>query len=325
LRLPRDLFEPPTTGPYAFAESLLVHTRGNVIILEFISHDDEGTLWVEDEESEGWLPALLPLRADLARGDARALYLAWLAGIAAGAFGGEHDDEDLDEDGFDDEELDLEAVEPPVPSGLGHLSPALATLATFLRVDEDLLAAAAAASPELPAAPAPEDLQLWIATLPSAEKDALLLQLASNTARAQAGLLRRCQEATAPPAEAAAGKRTVAQLLTAAREHAAVRLHQQARQQAAAQARREREAAAARTRHLDSLAGQEEALWGQVAVLIEASRAKEYDQAMQLLADLRDLSARDHQEALFTARLGALRDQYPKRRGLHERLRRAGL
>ena len=42
--------------------------RGHVIV-EFESQDEEGTGWIEDEDAEAWLPALLPLRAELARGD----------------------------------------------------------------------------------------------------------------------------------------------------------------------------------------------------------------------------------------------------------------
>jgi hypothetical protein len=139
MRLPRVLFDPRAAQAYAGEDSLIVHDKGDVVILEFISHDDEGGGWIEDEEAESWMPALLPLRAELAGGDARALYLAWLAGAAAGL-------------------LEDEETEPPVPPGLGRLSASLTALAAFLRVGDDLLSVAAVHSPEPPEQPLPGEL-----------------------------------------------------------------------------------------------------------------------------------------------------------------------
>jgi len=44
-------------------------------------------------------------------------------------------------------EVDEGEAQPPVPPGLGKLSAAQESLADFLRIDADLLAAAAAAAP----------------------------------------------------------------------------------------------------------------------------------------------------------------------------------
>lgn len=308
VRLPREGFEPATAEPYISEDSLEVHTQGNVVVLEFVSQLEESEFWVDEEETQGWLPALLPLRAELASGDTRALYLAWLAGIYA-----------------DDDEREDDALEPPVPPGLGQLSPALTTLAEFLRLDEDLLAVAAAASPDLPAPPALEDLHLLIQSLPDAEKDALLLLLADDAPRAQARLWRQFRQTTALPPPPSAERRLVAEMLTASEAHAVVRLRQEAEQEAAEQARREQAEAAARASYLATLAGREEALWNQVDALVQVARTKEYDQALQILVDLRDLSERDEQGEAFADRLDALREKYPTRRGLHDRLARAGL
>ena len=134
LRLPARLLDPETTRLYAGDAVLTAQTKGDSVILDFSSEDEGGAGWDEDEEASNWMPALLPLRADLAGGDRRALYLAWLAGARAGLL---EDDE----------------TEPPVPPGLGSLSASLRALADFLRVDEDLLAVAAAQSADLPAGP----------------------------------------------------------------------------------------------------------------------------------------------------------------------------
>lgn len=308
LRLPRADFEPSLAQPYAVEFSFDVHERDDVVILDFDSEggDDEDYYWITDEEAAAWLPALLPLRAELARGDTRALYLGWLGAAFT------HEEED-------------EVVEPPAPPGLGELSPALKTLASFLRISEDLLAIAAANSPALPAAPSDDDLRQWISRLPADEKDALLVALAADAPRAQADLTRRFHQEMSPPLPAHAGGRRLVQMLAAAEEHAKVRLRREAAEEAAEQARREREAAAAREAYLDSIAGKEEALWEQIPSLIAAMQAREYEQAVQLLTDLRDLAARHDRAGDFTARLAALRQEYAKRRGLMTRLDKAGL
>jgi len=78
------------------------------------------------------------VRAELAAGDLRPLYLAWLA-----AFGTWERDEDAS--GYH-EENDLE---PPVPAGLGTLTAPQRALADFLRLGTGLLTIAAEASPPL--------------------------------------------------------------------------------------------------------------------------------------------------------------------------------
>jgi hypothetical protein len=83
-------------------------------------------------------------------------------------------------------------------------------------VNDKLLAVAARQSPAMPAPPSVEDLQRWIAGLPTAEKDALLLHLAGNGPQAQAEITRRFHQATMPSLESYAGERTVAQLLAEA-------------------------------------------------------------------------------------------------------------
>src|SRR3954469_20884102 len=99
LRLPRRLLANTTAERYAVEGPVDVHVKGDHLILEFISRDEEGSGWIEDADAAAWLPALLPLRDDLDNGDLRALYLAWLAGVWSG--------------GLDDAEQ-----EPPIPAGL---------------------------------------------------------------------------------------------------------------------------------------------------------------------------------------------------------------
>ena len=154
------------------------------------------------EEDDGLMASLVPLRGELAGGDLRPLYLAWLGRAQAG-------------------ELDPDAVEPPPPPGLGSLTAPQEALADFLRLDRDLLLAAAAGGP--PSSPPMDvgDLRAWVRELPESKKSELLVGLlrgdgdrlrsdivrdVRRTAKASAGLVRR------PP-------RTVASIV----EHGAMR------------------------------------------------------------------------------------------------------
>src|SRR3954452_4369625 len=120
-RLPWRALDPATARLYCRGEAADARVVGEHVVLEFDSEDEEGEWWVEEEDES--LSALLPLRADIAGGDLRALYLGWLLCVQAG-------------------ELDDDEVEPPCPPGLRRLSAPLEAFATFLRVDRDLLDAA---------------------------------------------------------------------------------------------------------------------------------------------------------------------------------------
>ncbi|MGH8490649.1 MAG: hypothetical protein ACREXS_17745 [Gammaproteobacteria bacterium] len=82
---------------------------------------------------------------------------------------------------------------------------------------------------------------------------------------------------------------------------AAERQRIKAEKAAKEKARREREAAVARAQHLDEIAGKEPALWNKVEGLIATKQPKNYDQAVELLADLRDLAARGFPAACRSA------------------------
>ena len=78
--------------------------------------------------------------------------------------------------------------------------------------------------------------------------------------------------------------------------------------------------AVARAQHIERLVGQEPALWQQVDALIATKRPTEYDQAITLLKDLRDLAGRCGQTADFAARLDQLRASHARKPGLMQRL-----
>jgi len=114
------------------------------------------------------------------------------------------------------------------------------------------------------------------------------------------------------------------QLLRGAERAAAERRRAAARKAAREKARQEREAALTRARHLDDLAAREPAIWSQLERLVAAGHPKRYDQAVELLADLRDLAARKG-GAGFQKRLAELRAAHARKPAFLARLREAGL
>ena len=83
LRLPRDLLDREVVENYCAADQARAWgTVDDSIVLDFTS-DDEGR-WSEfDYDAEALLSALVGVRAELAAGDRRPLYLAWLAAYGA--------------------------------------------------------------------------------------------------------------------------------------------------------------------------------------------------------------------------------------------------
>jgi hypothetical protein len=172
-------------------------------------------LWSETEEpEEEWfedgqlLASLTPLRAELLRGDRRVAYLAWLLAVQAG-------------------ELDLDTPEPRVPHGLDGPSASLAALISFLRVDPNLLAAAAEAG--VKDAGEMERFRSWVERLPAQEQQRWLLRAADNLDLAVGSALLGEFRRAHPPLAADQG-RTVGQVLDRAEERRAERRRKSIRQ-----------------------------------------------------------------------------------------------
>ncbi len=201
-RLPCDLLDPDVVEDYCVDDQVSAWVTDEFIVLGFISEDEAGE-FDSDDDAEALLSAIVGVRTELAAGDLRPLYLAWLA--AYGAW--ERDEDAFDRDADDD-------LEPPVPPGLGTLTAAQRALADFLRLDNDLLATAARTSPPLEkVADDPNDLADWVAHLPVTEKDRLLRRVVQGEAtRVRMEMLRRYRGDNAPTIPVPA-RRTVAHLL----------------------------------------------------------------------------------------------------------------
>jgi len=247
---------------------------------------------------------LLPIRADLRLGDLRALYSGWLLAVQ--------------NDAGDDEQ-----PEPPLPAGLRSLSGPLKSLTRFLGLERDSLAAATKFSASLEVSAPPKDaLSRWISSLPELQKNMVLLQAASGEdPHGIAGLVSRFErECLRMEASAPLPHRTAGELRAAADQRAKDQERREEVRLRLEQERQEKEKAAARARHLDALEEREAEAWGQVDRLVATKRPKDYDSAVNLLVDLRDLAERKGASADLRERLLALRAHHAAKPSFLRRL-----
>ncbi len=305
IRLPQGLLDLAVAERYCTGDAASAWAAGEHVILS-LSSEDEDEYW---GEGEGRLASIALVRSELAAGDLRLLYLAWLLSVQA-------------------EEVGDEEAEPPLPPGLRTLSAPLRAVADFLRLDEDLLMAAATARAEVQTvAESAGELARWIEDLPGAEKDALLLQaVRGEGSQVQAVLQRRFRAERSPGSTPAdAGTRTAGELRDAATARREERERVAAERKAEDLARQARAAAAAREQRLDALALREEQAWQHVDSLIGTKKPREYDEAVAVLLDLQALAERDGNGNAFSQRFRQLREQHLRKPSLIQRFDNAGL
>jgi hypothetical protein len=305
LRLPLSWLDLDTTSEYCNDETFSARRSGKNIVLEFHSED-----W------DGWpsLAALIGVRAELAAGDLRPLYLAWLAGTC------------YIDDEYEDGPPGDGAVEPPIPAGLAHLTAAQRTLADFLRVDQDLLKVAAQASEKIVSATAADRdmaMESWINGLTAKQKDQTIRRLLSEDhSRTRTEILRALQPRAPKPSTA---RRSVSSLLAGATSLADIRETEHQRELERQRELREQEAQRQRENRLAMLSDRGERPWSEVADLIAAKKPSSYDSAVRLLTDLAEISRRRGRTTEFAKRLAELRSTHHRKPSLIDRLNAAEL
>ena len=216
-----------------------------------------------------------------------------------------------------------------MPPGLGELSAPLHSLIEFLGIDEDLVEVAALTSPPLNAGPSRKELNAWMRKLPQKEKEDLLVAAASEEGeRWKTELLQRFrrQSTTLVPSKAVATqRRTVADLLGATNARTKERAKRTEVQRAQESARRNAEEEASRARYLEQLAMREDETWNEVATLILKRQPIEYDKAVALISDLRDIALRHGNVAAFQSALEQLRQKHHAKESFLRRLAEAKL
>lgn len=302
LKLPASLLDPEVIDVYDGDDYSLFRTSGDHVILTVGGQEyDEWNGWMDD-----WsLSDIIGLRDELARGDLRCLYLAWLI---------DHNYDEIEYANLEDEAAD---IEPPVPPGLSHLTESQKSFANLFGLDEDIIAVAASASLPLQRKKENRDgFQAWLMALPPAEKDELLTKLVEERGRSVAmELSNRFERESSPTSRvgASAPRRTVKELTRLRVAYREDRIR-----------REEEAAAAARKKHLDDLASRLPAAWRQVEELAEAKKVNLYDQAIKILVDLQDLATRGDIPD-WNVRMPEFRMRHFTKKALLERLDRAGL
>jgi hypothetical protein len=289
LRLPAAMVDHRALRPYFPGGAATLMKTGRYVVLDLHSESEDP----EDDMSDGGrLGALAPLRAGLLQGDLSVAYLAWLLAVQS-------------------DEVRAGTREPPVPARLATPSAPLSAFAEFLRIDRDLLRAASEGSraSNIDAA----SLRRWLKTVPTRDKDRWLLRAV-------------CHHQELPTAEILAAfrrqdgavsskGRTVADIRERAEEIRRAREREEARHAAQSRARAE----AVRGKRIDALERQGDKVWNRLDMLVDL---KEYEEAIRLTIDLRDLGQRIGRSATFEARLNELRKRHPRRRGYLDEVKR---
>jgi hypothetical protein len=305
LRLPQERVDFKQLKSILPGKSAHVRSAGKFVIVSFESEVESDDDW---DDGTGWMGSLVSLRSDLLRGDLRCLYLGWLHSVEC-------------------HEFSEDTLEPPVPAGLRELSAPLDSFIEFLGIDGDLVEVAASASAPLKEGPSQKELATWVRGLPANEKENLLIDFLSESGeRSRLELLQRFQRENAVAArDSAIVRRTVKNLLTAARVRADERAKQLSAKRAADAARKKAKDEADRTVHLEGLAKREKVVWKQVEAYIQKRQPKDYERAVILLVDLYDLAVRQGDETGFQLTMEELRQTHAAKGAFLRRLAKANL
>lgn len=305
LRLPASLLDPKIAKPYCVAETLSCWQKKDFVVLSFEADLEDS----EPDDAESSLASLVTIRSDLMRGDHRALYLGWLLGVQL-------------------KEVDDDELEPLLPPQLGDLNGSLECLADFLRIDFDLIAAAAESSVmEQSAAPSRKRIDEWVRSLRSEDKDAIITRLIEGDDPHLSVEVRQraTRETTGASTTDKRARRTAGEILARAKTMRSERKKNEAEKRARENAERERAETEARKKRLQSLVRREKDLWSMVDKAIATRQPRRYDEAVSLLRDLHDLAELKGKGSEFKARMDVLQQVHSGKGTLIERFRRAKL
>lgn len=300
LRLPRDCFSAAALKPFLTAPVLEVCSDKQQWILDWQLDGEEDFERFVDDDGRAWMRRLVPLRAELMRGDCRALYLGWLVGIGA---------------------LSDDTLEPDVPPGLADLTPAQSSFVEFMGLGPDLLAAAAAGS----AAREPPVLEAWLKTWTREEMATVIEIIAlERTDYAAQRVHRRYaawQHQQRASRNAATPRRRVAQLRSDAESLESARHKREAAERSATAAARQR----AREAKLRQMMQETDIEWAALNVLVGIGTAAAYERATQAIKNFGDAYALLSRRDEFDLLLSRFLHRHSKRAALFRRLTEAGV
>ncbi|WP_013321004.1 hypothetical protein [Gloeothece verrucosa] len=295
-RFPKSLISSSVIEPYCIKDCISLTYIKSWAILDWQFNQEEGfDYWME---GEGILAELLGLRQEILQQDYRGLYLAWLKAITMSS---------------EYAEIDKTQLEPPVPPGLKQLSSSQKAFAKIFEVDEYLLTAACESSGK-PTLISDKNWQQAIVQLSSSECQDFLLRLAKGESNLSAKFTQRLSELIVTTPVPSKSRRTIQQLFEAA-----------SGEEKATKKRQQQEAEIKRIQELEALAKRETQAWNEVESLLLKPQAKTYEQAVELLVQLRDLAEYQNRYSFFQEKINQIYKKYSRRTGLIERLKKARL
>ena len=298
-RLPTTLVDKKQFGIYCIFEEIdsRVTNDKEYILLEFDFQDEDQVDWIE---GEGWLGDLMGLREELINGDYRILYLAWLK--AAG-------------NAYYIEDIDSNIVEPPVPDGLGNLSPAQKTFVKYLEINKAMIAVASQNSSEIQNK---SHLEPYIEQLALTEQYNYLIRLSREEKNLSALLNKHLQKFANQESQhledGNINRRTISALIDSSN---AWRENQKLKEQ--------HEKKMARQRELESLVSKKNIIWDKIDSLIQEKNATAYKKVIDHLKDLRDLAEYQGKLKEFTERITDIKNSCSNRPALIRRMREGNL
>lgn len=270
-RFPKDLVDLRAIDQYCDEEQVTLTETNEFAIIDIDLHEEEGYHdWLEGEY---WLPSLVRLRDSILNEDYRVLYLAWLKYNSDCAY-----------------HSYMQIKEPILPNGLNELTPALNDFIEIFDVNKELVESAAQMSKKFSLS---GDLSQEIKKLSREDCDYFLTQVLEGQPHIDM-VLRKRLSASLPVM-----KKKIVQQIRTLQEllDGADKIKQGANQKEAEKVEKER------IQGLKKLAVQKEQVWKHIDQLINLSKAKYYDEAVNLLVQLKDLSVYEGDEAVFQKRL----------------------
>lgn len=305
LRFPHGILPADLIDGYDLEEFVTFTPHPDYDILDIHFGDMESP----DEWMDYELGSLIGIRDELMDGDLRALYIVWLA--AQHMMGGS------------DEKENYEIYVPPVPPAFGKLTEAHQSLAELLQLPSEFLAAAARHSSTAAVPSADEDAAGLIKLLSPDRRDEYLARLAHNEPGLSRQLVRELRElnrdktgVVAPTGEHV----TYATLLTESRKLKAQRRHEEFERQVRLEQEEREQLREAHERRLQDIHDHRDTFWHQADKSATRGSAAGYDDAVDLLVEMRESAEKFQASQEFQERFRAWVQSHLRRPALLKRL-----
>ena len=301
-RFPKNLVDFKAMRQYEYDEegdyehSIKVRQKGEYVLVDIEENMEEGyDEWIECENTLG---SITPLWTDIVNGDYRCLYLAWIH---------------FTQCALENEILEDDLEEPPVPAGLKKLTAALSDFTGFWAIPDDLITVASKASPAQ--AVIQLDIKKAISLLSDDEKAAFLLQLAQDEPQVKSLLIKRLEvlSGTTPP-QYNTSKRAIQDIADLQTQERQLRVQL------------EKEAAELKRRtELQNMVKRESKMWAEVYQNLDLKIGSSYDNAVKSLVDLKDVADFQDKGVDFKIKLENILRDYGKSVAFKNRLSKVKL